>query len=72
MERAHDRRPLPHLPHPRPPLAASRRSCRFGGLGPSSTLRVRFREAEPGTWYYRCHVEWLMRNWMIGLYRVSR
>lgn len=40
-------------------------------LGPSSTRLVRFREEEPGTWYYHCHVESHMRNGMIGLYRVT-
>ena len=41
-------------------------------LGPSSTLRVRWREDAPGTWYYHCHVESHMRNGMVGLYRVDR
>jgi manganese oxidase len=41
-------------------------------IGPSSTLRVRFREDAPGTWYYHCHVESHQENGMIGLYRVGR
>jgi FtsP/CotA-like multicopper oxidase with cupredoxin domain len=40
-------------------------------LGPSSTLRVRFVEDAPGTWYWHCHVESHMEDGMIGLYRVS-
>jgi FtsP/CotA-like multicopper oxidase with cupredoxin domain len=41
-------------------------------LGPAGTLRVRWREDAPGTWYYHCHVESHMENGMIGLYRVTR
>jgi FtsP/CotA-like multicopper oxidase with cupredoxin domain len=39
-------------------------------IGPSSTLRIRFTEDAPGTWYYHCHVESHQMNGMIGLYRV--
>jgi manganese oxidase len=41
-------------------------------LGPSSTLRIRWREDAPGTWYYHCHVDAHQHNGMIGLYRVTR
>ncbi len=41
-------------------------------LGPSESIRVRWREDNPGTWYYHCHVESHQDNGMIGLYRVSR
>jgi FtsP/CotA-like multicopper oxidase with cupredoxin domain len=40
-------------------------------LGPAETLRVRWRENEPGTWLYHCHVESHMMAGMIGIYRVS-
>ena len=41
-------------------------------LGPAESFRVRWREDEPGTWLYHCHVEGHMARGMIGLYRVSR
>lgn len=41
-------------------------------LGPSSTLRVRFKEDAPGVWYYHCHVESHLHGGMVGLYRVTR
>ena len=41
-------------------------------LGPSSTLKVRWREDAPGVWYWHCHVESHQDNGMIGLYRVGR
>jgi manganese oxidase len=41
-------------------------------LGPSSTLRIRWREDAAGTWYYHCHVDAHQHNGMIGLYRVTR
>jgi FtsP/CotA-like multicopper oxidase with cupredoxin domain len=40
-------------------------------LGPAETLRVRWRESDPGTWLYHCHVESHMMAGMIGIYRVS-
>ena len=40
-------------------------------LGPSSTLRVRWREDAPGVWFWHCHVESHQDNGMVGLYRVS-
>ncbi|MGE5635969.1 MAG: multicopper oxidase domain-containing protein [Nocardioidaceae bacterium] len=41
-------------------------------IGPAESFRVRWREDEPGTWLYHCHVEDHMARGMIGLYRVSR
>ncbi len=41
-------------------------------IGPSSTLRIRWREDAPGTWFYHCHVDSHQHNGMIGLYRVTR
>ena len=40
-------------------------------LGPSSTLKVRWREDAPGVWFWHCHVESHQDNGMVGLYRVS-
>jgi FtsP/CotA-like multicopper oxidase with cupredoxin domain len=40
-------------------------------LGPAETLKVRWREQDPGTWLYHCHVESHMMAGMIGIYRVS-
>ena len=36
------------------------------------SFRVRWREQDPGTWLYHCHVESHMAAGMIGTYRVSR
>ena len=41
-------------------------------IGPAESFRVRWREDDPGTWLYHCHVESHMMAGMIGLYRVSR
>jgi FtsP/CotA-like multicopper oxidase with cupredoxin domain len=41
-------------------------------VGPAESFRVRWREQDPGTWLYHCHVEGHMMNGMIGLYRVTR
>jgi FtsP/CotA-like multicopper oxidase with cupredoxin domain len=41
-------------------------------LGPADSFFVRWREDDPGTWLYHCHVEAHMMNGMIGIYRVSR
>jgi manganese oxidase len=41
-------------------------------LGPSQTLKIRWKEDAPGVWYYHCHVESHMENGMIGLYDVAR
>jgi FtsP/CotA-like multicopper oxidase with cupredoxin domain len=40
-------------------------------LGPAESFRVRWKESEPGTWLYHCHVEQHMAKGMIGIYRVS-
>ena len=39
-------------------------------VGPAESFRVRWRERDPGTWLYHCHVEDHMMKGMIGLYRV--
>ena len=39
-------------------------------VGPAESFRIRWREDQPGTWCYHCHVESHMANGMIGLYRV--
>ena len=41
-------------------------------LGPAESFKIQWREEDPGTWLYHCHVEGHMENGMIGLYRVSR
>jgi manganese oxidase len=41
-------------------------------LGPAESFRIRWREEDPGTWFYHCHVEGHMMQGMIGIYRVSR
>ena len=41
-------------------------------VGPAESYRFRWREDEPGTWLYHCHVEDHMMRGMIGIYRVSR
>ena len=41
-------------------------------VGPSSTLKIRWKEDAPGTWFYHCHVDSHQHNGMIGLYRVTR
>jgi FtsP/CotA-like multicopper oxidase with cupredoxin domain len=41
-------------------------------LGPAESMRVRWREKDPGTWLYHCHVESHMAAGMIGLYQVRR
>jgi len=39
-------------------------------VGPAESFRIRWREREPGTWLYHCHVETHMAAGMIGTYRV--
>ena len=39
-------------------------------VGPAESFRVRWREQDPGTWLYHCHVETHMAAGMIGTYRV--
>jgi FtsP/CotA-like multicopper oxidase with cupredoxin domain len=41
-------------------------------VGPAESFRIRWREEDPGTWLYHCHVEAHMMAGMIGIYRVSR
>ena len=63
----------PHLPRPRPPLARpGRRPVDTVTVGPAESLRVRWRESDPGTWLYHCHVETHMEAGMIGTYQVAR
>jgi FtsP/CotA-like multicopper oxidase with cupredoxin domain len=39
-------------------------------VGPAETFRIRWREDDPGTWLYHCHVEQHMMLGLIGIYRV--
>jgi manganese oxidase len=41
-------------------------------VGPAESFRIRWRERDPGTWLYHCHVETHMEQGMIGIYRVAR
>jgi FtsP/CotA-like multicopper oxidase with cupredoxin domain len=41
-------------------------------VGPAESFRIRWREQDPGTWLYHCHVEDHMMRGMIGIYQVSR
>jgi len=41
-------------------------------VGPAESFRFRWREQDPGTWLYHCHVESHMMAGMIGTYRVKR
>jgi manganese oxidase len=41
-------------------------------VGPAESFRFRWREEDPGTWFYHCHVEDHMMRGMIGIYRVSK
>lgn len=41
-------------------------------VGPAESFRIRWRERDPGTWLYHCHVEDHMERGMIGTYRVRR
>jgi FtsP/CotA-like multicopper oxidase with cupredoxin domain len=41
-------------------------------VAPAESFRFRWREREPGTWLYHCHVEEHMALGMIGTYRVTR
>jgi FtsP/CotA-like multicopper oxidase with cupredoxin domain len=41
-------------------------------VGPAESLKVRWRERDPGTWLYHCHVETHMLAGMIGTYQVRR
>ena len=41
-------------------------------VGPAESFRVRWREQDPGTWLYHCHVETHMMAGMVGIYQVRR
>jgi FtsP/CotA-like multicopper oxidase with cupredoxin domain len=41
-------------------------------VGPAESFRIRWKEHDPGTWLYHCHVESHMAAGMIGTYRVTR
>jgi FtsP/CotA-like multicopper oxidase with cupredoxin domain len=41
-------------------------------IGPAESFRIRWRERDPGTWLYHCHVESHMEAGMIGIYRAQR
>ena len=41
-------------------------------VGPAESFAIRWREKDPGTWLYHCHVEQHMMAGMIGIYRVSK
>ena len=41
-------------------------------VGPAESLKLRWREDDPGTWLYHCHVETHMMAGMIGTYQVKR
>lgn len=41
-------------------------------VGPAESIRIRWREENPGTWLYHCHVEDHMARGMIGVYQVAR
>jgi FtsP/CotA-like multicopper oxidase with cupredoxin domain len=40
-------------------------------VGPAESFKIQWREDDPGTWFYHCHVEGHMMLGMIGIYRVS-
>jgi FtsP/CotA-like multicopper oxidase with cupredoxin domain len=39
-------------------------------VGPAESFRIRWREEDPGTWLYHCHVEAHMAAGMMGTYQV--
>ena len=41
-------------------------------VGPAESFRIRWKEEDPGTWLYHCHVEAHMMAGMIGIYQVRR
>jgi plastocyanin len=41
-------------------------------IGPAESFRFRWREEDPGTWLYHCHVEDHMMRGMIGIYQVAK
>ena len=46
-------------------------AARHPDRGPAESFRFRWRERDPGTSLYHCHVEDHMMRGMIGLYRVK-
>ena len=53
-------------------LTASGASADTQTVGPAESFRFRWREQDPGTWLYHCHVEEHMALGMIGTYQVRR
>jgi FtsP/CotA-like multicopper oxidase with cupredoxin domain len=41
-------------------------------VGPAESFRIQWKEQDPGTWLYHCHVESHMMAGMIGVYHVTR
>jgi FtsP/CotA-like multicopper oxidase with cupredoxin domain len=41
-------------------------------VGPAESFKIHWREKDPGTWLYHCHVEAHMMAGMIGIYQVKR
>ena len=41
-------------------------------VGPAESFAIRWKEEDPGTWLYHCHVESHMMAGMIGIYQVRR
>ena len=41
-------------------------------VGPAESFSIRWKEKDPGTWLYHCHVETHMMQGMIGIYRVAK
>ena len=41
-------------------------------VGPAESFKISWREKDPGTWLYHCHVESHMMAGMIGIYQVKR
>jgi manganese oxidase len=41
-------------------------------VGPAESFAIRWKEDDPGTWLYHCHVEAHMNAGMIGIYQVRR
>jgi FtsP/CotA-like multicopper oxidase with cupredoxin domain len=52
-------------------VAADGRDVDTQTVGPAESFEIRWREHDPGTWLYHCHVEQHMMAGMIGIYRVS-
>jgi FtsP/CotA-like multicopper oxidase with cupredoxin domain len=52
--------------------AADGRNVDTQTVGPAESFRIRWRERDPGTWLYHCHVETHMAAGMIGTYNVRR